>query len=81
MRPRPPPHTPAPAPPAPRPSSLTATPTTPSPPTLPPLPTPAGLASPLHAEQAPADATTFDPVEVKAARDKRASTNQNVTTL
>lgn len=50
-------------------------------PTLLALAIAAGLAFPLHAEQAPADATTFDPVEVKAARDKRASTNQNVTTL
>lgn len=50
-------------------------------PTLLALAIAAGLAFPLHAEQAPADATTFDPVEVKAARDKRASSNQNVTTL
>ncbi|MCC4619274.1 hypothetical protein LL965_03970 [Xanthomonas cassavae CFBP 4642] len=50
-------------------------------PTLLALAIAAGLAFPLHAEQASADATTFDPVEVKAARDKRASSNQNVTTL
>lgn len=55
-------------------------------PTLLALAIAASLAFPLHAEDAPsgdapANATTFDPIEVKAERAKRASANQNVTTI
>ncbi|HBK45730.1 MAG TPA: TonB-dependent hemoglobin/transferrin/lactoferrin family receptor [Xanthomonadaceae bacterium] len=41
----------------------------------------ASLSLTAHAESAPADATTFDPVEVRAKRENTASANQNVTVI